>query len=116
MKTIIAIITVGILTWVLGTALPWWSIALAGFIGGLAFGSKASQAFVISLLGTGIAWLLMCFLINQNNDALLSTQIGQVLGGLSPILLILIVVVLGGLVSGLAGCSGFFFRKIIRSA
>lgn len=116
MKSILGIIAVGILSLGLGAFLPWWSIALAGLIGGWIFGKKATQAFVICILGTGLAWFLLGFWIDQGNASLLSSKVGELLGGLSPMLLILISALIGALVSGLAGLSGYFLKQTLSPA
>jgi len=114
MKSILGIIVVGVLTLLLGWLLPWWSITIAGLIGGYTFGESAFKSFVITFLGGGLAWMILAFYIDQKNGSLLSEKIGLLFGNLPPSGLILVTALIAGLVSGFSGMSAYFARKTLE--
>lgn len=115
MKFLIGILVVGILTMLLGSILPWWSIGLAGLIGGIFFGESGFKSFLIAFFGTGLCWLLLTVYINQMNGGLLSSKIAELFNGIPPIALILITTIIGGLASGVSSLTGYFGRKSFGS-
>ena len=92
--------------------LPWWSVALVGFLIGLA-GSKSPK----SALGLGFASVFLCWLgqtlwINYQNEGILASRMGLLLGGAPGYLLPWVSGRLGGLVGALSAWTGFLFKNL----
>jgi len=107
MKFLLQLVSITILAFVLELLLPWWSIALAAFVGGLAFNSRAN--FLAGFLGIGLLWLLYALMMDATSAAPLTARISQVLF-INKFLLILATTVIGGLVGGFAAMAGSALR------
>lgn len=113
MKFIVSILLIAILSFALGLYLPWWSLALVAFIVAALIHQRAGKAFLSGFLGLFLLWGILAFIIDQNNQHLLSVKIAELLplGG-SSFLLILVTAFIGGLVAGLAAMAGSFLRTV----
>jgi hypothetical protein len=107
MKFLLQLIVIAILAFVFELLLPWWSIAIAAFVGGMAFNSKAN--FLAGFLGIGVLWLLYALMMDATSAAPLAERISKVLLINKPLLL-LITSILGGLVGGFAAMAGSALR------
>jgi hypothetical protein len=111
MKFIISILLIALLSFAAGLYLPWWSLALVAFVVAALIHQRAGKAFLSGFLGLFLLWGILAFVIDQNNDHLLSTKISELLGlGGNWFVLILITGIISGLVAGLAAMAGSFIR------
>ena len=112
MKFIISILTTAILALLLGLYLPWWSIALAGFIMAILMKQSSGKSFLAGFLGVFLFWGVFAFLQDMNNQHILSAKISALLSmGNNSFLLIVITGVVGGLVAGFAALTASSFYK-----
>lgn len=91
--------------------LPWWSIALAGAIGGYLLNSKAG--FFAGFIGIGIVWYVASVWI----DIQAATELGNQVTSLFPAdktTLTILASSLAGLVGGFASMTGSSLRKSSR--
>ena len=107
MKFLLQLIVIAILACVLELLLPWWSIAIAAFVGGLAFNSRAN--FLAGFLGIGLLWFVYALMMDTTSAAPLAERVSKVLFMNKP-LLILATAVIGGLVGGFAAMAGGALR------
>lgn len=107
MKFLLQLIVIAILALVLEMLLPWWSIAIAAFAGGLIFNSKAN--FLGGFLGIGLLWLVYALIMDATSAAPLAERISKILSINKPLLL-LITTLIGGLVGGFAAMAGSALR------
>lgn len=105
--TVIIIVT----AWLLNLMLPWWSIALPGIIMGYIFNKKAAASFGWGFLALFLLWGGQSAYIHVANEGLLSGRVAEMLSLNSPLLVILITALIGGLVSGLATMTGSLAHK-----
>jgi len=105
-----------VLSFLLQLLLPWWIIAPVAFICCFLKARKTGQAFLISFLAIFILWLIACVILSSQNDHILSTRVAQMLGlGSSTYSWLLVATIsslLGGIVAGIAGISGFLLRRL----
>lgn len=108
-------IAVIILTFILGYFFDWWTVAIAGFIGGFFFGTASGETFAKGTVGVSILWLLMVLYYHFSTQGILSNKIAQILpvGGNVGILII-VTVLIGGLVGGCGAVSGFLSKNLFR--
>lgn len=111
MKFIVGIVLTAALGFVAGLFLPWWSIAVVGFLTGLLTGQRGLFAFLSGFIGLFILWGGLAWWIDSNNGSILSERIARLLplGG-SSVALILVTALLGGIVAGLASLTGSLLR------
>lgn len=107
MKFLLQLIVIAILAFVLELLMPWWSIAIAAFVGGLAFNSRAN--FLAGFLGIGLLWLIYAWMMDMTSAAPLAERISNVLFINKPLLL-LVTMLIGGLVGGFAAMAGSALR------
>ncbi|MEX0857352.1 MAG: hypothetical protein WD016_04360 [Balneolaceae bacterium] len=100
-----------ITAFLLNLFLPWWSIALPGLIFGYVFNQKPGISFGWGFLALFLLWGGHALYIHFANDAILSSRIAEMLSVGSPLLVVLITGILGGLVSGLAALTGALLSR-----
>lgn len=92
--------------------LPWWSLAVVAF--GVCYwrSPRAGQACLSGFAGVALVWLVYALLIHLRTDGIFTGRMSQLLFKVdNPTLPLLVTAVLGGLVGGLAGLSGYFVRR-----
>ncbi|MDX1476058.1 MAG: hypothetical protein R3301_00075 [Saprospiraceae bacterium] len=114
MKPLVTLLAICVLTILLSGYGPWWIVALIPFVAVLLARLKPAAGFVVGLSGIFVAWAVMAGWIDSQNHSILSQRIGTLLGGLSPVLLILVTALIGGLVGGLAGLTGAYAGNEVR--
>jgi hypothetical protein len=93
--------------------LPWYAIAIAGLLfGALAPLPHAGLAFAYGLLAGLLVWGSYSGYLNYENDSILATRIGAMLGGISAGALVAITALLGGIYGGLGAVVGLWGRKL----
>ena len=112
MKLIIAIILISLLSYIGGLFLPWWSIAVFSFLVILFIPMKSGKAFLAGFIGVFILWAFLAWLIDMQNDSILSKRIAELfyLGG-SSFLLILTTSLIGGLIGGFGALTSSYLRN-----
>jgi hypothetical protein len=117
MKSLIAIFSTAVLSFLVGIFLPWWTIAVAAGLVALLLPQKSLTSFLCGFAGVFFLWLGLTIWIDQSNGGILSTRMAQVLpvGG-NVLLLHLLTALVGGLIGGLAALSGKHLRSIFSTA
>ena len=113
MKTLSYILLLSILTFFTGYFLDqWWLVAFIGFVVALLFKEGLLKSGLLTLLVVSLVWFGTAFSIDMSNESILSSRIGDLFGGLSPLLLALI----SGLVGGIVAMFGAFTGASLQSA
>ncbi len=108
MKWIIVII----LAIVLQQFLPWWSVALAGFIYGFIIQQSTRKAFINGFFGIFMFWGSVAGYVYYVNNGLLANLLADFMYVPSGILMVLLTGITGGITGGLASLSGKYLREI----
>ncbi len=112
MKFIVSTVLTAALSYVAGVLeLPWWCIAICAFLIAFLIHQKPAKAFASGFLALFILWGGMVWVIDRNNEHILSTKVGE-LFKLSGNLLMLITAIIGGLVAGFAALTGSLLRVV----
>lgn len=113
MKFLISILLIALLSFAVGLYLPWWSLALVAFVVAALIHQKAGKAFLSGFLALFLLWGILAFIIDQQNQHILSQKVATLLplAG-SYVLLILITALIGGLVAGFAAMAGSYLRRV----
>jgi len=112
MKFLSAIVLTVILAYLSGIYLPWWTIAVAAFLAGLAVAQRPGRAFLSGFLGIFLLWGTLAWQANSANEGILAARVAMILplGG-SAIMLIFATALAGALVGGMSAMTGSLLRK-----
>ncbi|MCE7062611.1 hypothetical protein [Dyadobacter sp. CY343] len=91
---------------------PWWVIAIVPFAIHLWRPTAAFNSFWISFLAVGALWLGYGYYLHLVSNGAISDRIAQIFFLPNGLLLLLLSALIGGLVAGFAGLSGFLVRDI----
>jgi len=107
MRFVLAVLLTGLLSFIAGLFLPWWSIAIVAFLVALLLPQHTGINFLSGFAAIFLLWAVIAIWIDLKNNSILSHKIAELfpLGG-SSALLILVTAFIGGLVGGLAAMSG----------
>lgn len=113
LKFILKMIFTGAVAFLLQIYLPWWSIALAGFLISFILSSSGVSSFFSGFLGISVYWGVLAFFIDNANDHILSTRVAEIFSLPNSTVLILITAIVGGLIGGFGALTGSQLRNII---
>lgn len=115
LKFFIAIFLTGLLAVALGLIMPYWSVAVAGFVVALAVRLRPGYAFLGGFLGIFLAWMIIAFVRDGANEGILSHRIALILplGG-SSFVLILLSALIGAVLGGFGALTGSYLARSLR--
>jgi hypothetical protein len=94
--------------------LAWYSIVLAGLLGGILFPLPGRlSGFATGFLAGLVLWGGYAAYLNAANDSLLASRLGETFGGLSAGMLVLVTGLIGAIYAGLSVWVGILGRKLI---
>jgi len=111
MRLIISILLIAILAAFAEYFLPWWSAAIVCFIITLIVALRPGNAFLAGFIGIGIFWLIAALYHDIPNQHILSQRMAVLFKLPNYSLFILVTVLIGALVGGLAGWAGGLVRR-----
>lgn len=115
MKFLFKAILIALLVYIGELYLPWWSIAMAAFLGGLFIKTKGITAIFAGLFGVGIVWLWIAMRIDIETQSILTNKMAQLVNTDNKYLVIAATALLGGIVGGLSAWTGHNFRKLFEN-
>ncbi len=102
------------LAFVFQVLVPWWILAVLGFLIGAYMCDKPLNSFAIGFLGGFILWFSTYLYIDSASNQILSPKIAILLGVKAPMLIFVIASLVIALYTGFAFLSGFYFKKFIK--
>lgn len=92
--------------------LPWWSFVITNILIAVAIPQRPVYAFLTGALGIGLLWFSLAFMIDNQNQHILSIKVANVLPlhG-SFVALIILTTGVGALLGGLSALTGSYIRK-----
>lgn len=108
MKFLLQVLIIAVLAFLLELFLPWWCIAIAAFMGGLVFNTRAN--FGAGFLAIALLWTLGALFMNFEAAAPLTGKVAMIFMVNTP-LLYLVTAIIGGLVGGFAAMTGSALNK-----
>ncbi len=115
MKILLRIIVAAILALIMQQFLPWWIIAIATFAVAFFAATSALQGFSIGFLAIGLLWLGLAWWIDSSTGSILTEKIAILFNVNSVTLVLSITALIGGLVGGLGGLSGYYCQKLFKN-
>jgi hypothetical protein len=114
MKFFISTILIAALSFAACLFLPWWVIAIAGFVVAFAIPQKNGLAFLSGFIALFILWAGMSIYMSNANGNLLVHKMSMLfLKADNPTALFLLTGFIGGLVAGLGSLSGRLLKKMV---
>ncbi|UHG91528.1 hypothetical protein [Spirosoma oryzicola] len=109
----IQILLIALLSLLAQLVLPWWSLAIIAFLVCFWRSERAGRAFFYGFAGVALVWLAYALLIHLRTDGVFTGRMSQLIFRTNNAgLPLLATALVGGLVGGLAGLSGFFVRQV----
>lgn len=94
----------------------WWLSAMVAFGVCVARAQTGGQAFAAGFLGVAVLWFGYALSIHMRSGGILTAKMDELLRPIANgIPLVLLSAIIGGLVAGLAGLSGFLLRRAVRA-
>ncbi|HEV7379268.1 MAG TPA: hypothetical protein VGN64_05700 [Dyadobacter sp.] len=92
---------------------PWWTAALVPFLA-LVWRPTATsgKAFLTGFFAIAMLWLGYGFYLHTSSEGAMSNRIAQIFSLPNGLLLLAVTTLVGGLVGGFAGLSGYLTRKV----
>lgn len=113
MKFSVALLLNIVLAFAASLWLPWWTIAITGFMIGLLIPQRRFNSFLTAFLALFLLWGLWCVVLSSHDDLRFASKISMLILKLSNgWFSIIATALIGGLVAGLGALSGSFLRPV----
>lgn len=93
---------------------PWWLIAVVPFLVFVWKPTSASQGFGVSFTAVGLVWLAYGGWLHTRSEGSMSNRIAELFSLPNGLALLVVVTLIGGIVAGLSGLSGYYFGQIFN--
>lgn len=111
MKFIISLLLIALLSFAACLYLPWWSVAIVGFLVVALIPQRPGMALLCGFLAVFILWFAFSFWISSNNNHILAHKVSMLILKMdNPYLLMFASAFIGGLVAGFGALTGSFIR------
>ena len=88
---------------------PWWSVAIAAFVGGLLLNTRMN--FLAGFLAIGMLWMVKALITDLSADSDFADRVARIFMLYDTSLLLLVTFILSGLVGGFAAMTGGALRN-----
>lgn len=113
MKFLLSFLLIAVLSFIACIYFPWWSITLVALSAMVLVPQKPLSAFFAGFFALFILWSSLAYYISMKNDHILAHKVSLlILKSDSPVSLVLLTGLIGGIVAGLAALAGSFLRKV----
>lgn len=109
MRFPVQIIVIIILGYLLEQFLPWWSVAIAAFVGGILVNTRLN--FLAGFLAIGLLWIGKALVTDISSDSEFADRVARIFMLHNKSILLLVTFVLIGIVGGFAAMAGSALRK-----
>lgn len=113
MRFVLSVFLIAVFSLLLELILPWYFLALAGFLTGFGFGFSSLKSFLSGFSGIMLLWLVAGLIMDYRNGHLLSARMAVLLKLPSGFIFILVTSLIGGIAGGLSSWSGAVLRKYL---
>lgn len=106
MKFILRVALTALLSYIIEQWLPSWSIMICAGIVSMYIRTNSATAFLDGFVAISLLWMSQASVIDVRTNSILSAKIAPLLGFQSPVVLILLTGLAGGMLGGVGGMSG----------
>jgi hypothetical protein len=110
MRAVVQTIAILLVSFLLELFFPWWSIAVAGCLVG--YGMNARWSFATGFAAITVLWLSRILVFEHSAATPLAEKVAHIFTLPNHITLILVTVLVGGIVGGMATLTGSLLRGI----
>lgn len=110
-----AFISIFIACWLVNLFLPWWGSVIPVFFLAAWMLNDSLPGFFIAFTACGLAWLLQAGYIHFANDGILTTRIADMMGTGSPLVILFITFLIGGVLGGVSAMTGILLKQNLNS-
>ena len=103
-----------IITLASGFIFTWWAIAITAFVAAFYAGKTSSHAFWSGFFAIAAAWLILILFKTLPNDHILADRIAKMLQLPGWIFVMIITLLIGAIVGGMAALSGLLLKRIFN--
>ena len=114
MKFIAQIILIVLFTFLGQYYLPWWSLFFTAGIVGAIISTKGLPTLLAGFIAIAGLWYGQIYFIDVANESLLSTKVAAIFTLSSPMQLMLISSLIGGICGGFAALTGKLFADLFK--
>lgn len=114
MRAFVLFITIVLLGFGAHQLLPWWAVGGIALLASAVVGLRPLRSFFIGFFAAGLLWGGMAAWLHHAGNEILALRIGELFGGLPPLVLFIITGVLGGLLGGFGALTGSLGRELTR--
>ena len=95
---------------------PWYAPAAFVLLGSALMTLRMKHAIWLGLISSLLIYAVMALILLNRDDAEIISKTGNLLGGLSPIMVVVITAVIGGVTGLLAGWTGSAIGQLLRNS
>ena len=114
MKFIAQLILIAIFTYLVQFFLPWWGLFIAAGIIGAIITTNGFSTFIAGFIAVAGLWFWQIYLIDAANESLLSTKVAAIFTLSSPMQLMLVSSLIGGICGSFAALTGKLFADLFK--
>ena len=114
MKFIAQLILIVLFTFLGQYYLPWWGLFITAGLVGAIISTKGLPTFLAGFIAIAGLWFWQIYFIDAANESLLSTKVAAIFTLSTPMQLMLISSLIGGLCGGFAALTGKLFAGIFK--
>jgi hypothetical protein len=114
MRTFIIILITAVLAGIATWFLPWWMASVITFLMSVLLYLPPGKSFRVGAFSVMLLWLVVVLARDIPNEHILSTRMVKLFGLPHFSLYILVTLIIGGLVGGLAGWAGSLMNLAFR--
>lgn len=109
MRFPVQVLVIIVLGFFLELFLPWWTVAIAAFAGGVLVNTRWN--FLAGFVGVGLLWIGKALISDLSTDSDLADRVARIFMLHNKAVLLLVIFLLIGLVGGFAAMSGGALRR-----
>ena len=114
MRKILLILLIIVLAFLLQQFLPFWGLALGGFLAGIILPAKTGPgSFVAGFFAGLFLWAGMAYFQQAGDAGALADHVSGLMGAGSKWTLLAVTALLGGVLGGMSCMSGYFLRSLV---
>lgn len=116
MQFLLRVVAIMILSGASQWMLPWWTVALCGFLVAVLLPLRSPASFWAGFTAVCVLWMAKAAWIDVRTQQILSQKMASLLGCQNVLTLILLTGFLGGVVGGLGALSGAQLRALYKNS